>query len=196
MQSNNYFMISKKKRLSFFSKEKMMLLLGFIWIVLIPISYFVFRYWSDGMPIFFKIFWPIILIPIFITTIMTPFVGMIITKKGTILFITYFKLKKFNVKDLEKITITFHDWEKNRFSVEIKIFYENGKIFSKDYVKQSRVKNKKLSMSIYIIKKQQVEKIFNKLSDLNFFVITILDNNNHVAYKKDINEKIYGKIFE
>lgn len=80
---------------------------------------------------------------IFIGIIIKLLNGMIITKKGTILFLSDFRLKKFNVKDLEKIAIVFTEWRNNKYSAMIKFIYRNGKVFNKDYSKQFRnMKNK------------------------------------------------------
>ena len=78
------------------------LLLGLLLIVIVPCSYLLFTYWLE-MPIFIKIFWPILLAIIFIAVIITPLNGIIITKKETILFLPDFRLKKFYAIYLEKM---------------------------------------------------------------------------------------------
>lgn len=93
-------------------------------------------------------------------------------------------MKIFNVKDLEKIAIVFTEWEKNKYSAMIKIIYRNGKVFCKDYSKQFRnMKNKKLTMSMYTITKRKVNRICDKLLDLNIFITTILDKNRNITYQ-------------
>lgn len=184
MMSSNGLMTYKNKWLSFINKGTITLLLGLLLIVIVPCSYLLFTYWSE-MPIFIKIFWPILLLIIFIGLIITPLNGMIITKKGTILFLPDFRLKKFKVKDLEKIAIVFNEWENNKYSVMIKFLYRDGKVFYKDYSKQFRnMKNKKLAMSMYTITKRKIDKICNKLLDLNICVTTILDKNRNIIYQK------------
>ena len=175
--SNNGSMIYKNKWVSFINKGIITLLLGLLLIVIVPCSYLLFTYWSE-MPIFIKIFWPILLAIIFIAVIITPLNGMIITRKGTILFLPDFRLKKFNAIDLEKIAIVFTEWENHMYSVMIKFIHKDGKVFIKDYSKQFRnMKNKKLAMSMYTITKRKVERICNKLLDLNICVTTIIDMN-------------------
>jgi hypothetical protein len=181
--SNNGLMTYKNKWLSFINKGIITLLLGVLLIVIVPCSYLLFTYWSE-MPIFIKIFWPILLAIIFIGVIIIPLNGMIITKKGTILFLPDFRLKKFNVKDLEKIAIVFTEWDNNKYSVMIKFIYRDGKVFNKDYSKQFRnMKNKKLAMSMYTITKRKIERICNKLLDLNICVTTIIDKNRNITYQ-------------
>ena len=125
--------------------------------IIVPFSYLLFVYWSE-MPIFIKIFWPILLAIIFIGVIIAPLNGMVITKKGTVLFLPDFRLKKFNVKDLEKIAIVFTEWENNKYSVMIKFIYRDGMVFCKDYSKQFRnIKNKKL---------KKLQKVFAKTNIL------------------------------
>lgn len=183
MMSSNGLMTYKNKWLSFIDKGIITLLLGMLLIVIVPCSYLLFTYWSE-MPIFIKIFWPILLAYIFIGIIITPLNGMIITKKGTILFLPDFRLKKFNVKKLDRIAMVFTEWENNKYSVIIKFVYGDGKVFSKDYSKQFRnMKNKKLAMSMYTITKRKVERICNKLLDLDICVITILDKNRNITYQ-------------
>lgn len=183
MMSNNGLMTYKNKWLSFINKGMITLLLGVSLIVIAPCSYLLLTYWSE-MPIFLKIFWPILLAIIFIGVIITPLNGMIVTKKGTILFLPDFRLKKFNIKDLEKIAIVFTEWENDKYSVMIKFICVNGKIFCKDYSKQFRdMKNKKLAMSMFTITKRKVERICNKLLDLNICVATIIDKNRNITYQ-------------
>lgn len=181
--SNNGLMTYKNKRLSFINKGMITLLQGVLLIVIVPCSYLLFTYWSE-MPIFIKIFWPICSAIVFIGIIITPLNGMIITKNGTILFLPDFRLKKFNVNDLEKIAIVFTEWENNKYSVMIKFMYRDGKVFNKDYSKQFKnMKNKKLAMSMYTITKRKVERICNKLLDLNICVTTIIDKNRNITYQ-------------
>ena len=152
-------------------------------IVIVPCSYLLFTYWSE-MPIFIKIFWPILSAIIFIGAIITPLNGMIVTKKGTILFLPDFRLKKFYVKDVERLAIVFTEWKNNKYSVMIKFAYGDGKIFCKDYSKQFRnMKNKKLAMSMHTITKRKVERICNKLLDLTICVVTIIDKNRNITYQ-------------
>lgn len=180
--SNNGSMTYKNKWLSFINKGIMILFLGLL-VVIVPCSYLLFTYWAE-MPIFIKIFWPILLAIIFIGIIITPLNGMIITKNGTILFLPDFRLKKFNIKDLEKITIVFSEWENNKYSVMVKFVYRDGKVFNKDYSKQFRnMKNKKLAISMYTITKRKVNRICNKLLDLSICVTTILDKNRNITYQ-------------
>ena len=125
---SNGLMTYKNKWLSFINKGIITLLLVLLLIVIVPCSYLLFMYWSE-MPIFIKIFWPILLVIIFIGVIITPLNGMIITKKGTVLFLPDFRLKKFSVKHLEKLAITFTERENNKYSVMIKFVYKDGKVF-------------------------------------------------------------------
>ncbi len=183
MMSNNGSMTYKSKRLSFINKGTIALLLGVLLIATIPCSYLMFTYWSE-MPILIKIFGPIFLLIIFLGIIITPINGMMITKKGTILFLPDFRLYKLNIKDLEKIAIIFNEWENHKYSVMVKFVYENGKVLIKDYSRQFRnMKNKRIAMSVYTITKRKVERICNQLLDLNVCVITIIDKNRNVAYQ-------------
>lgn len=181
--SNNGLMTYKNKWLSFINKGMLMLLQGVLLIVIVPCSYLLFTYWSE-MPIFIKIFWPILSAIIFVGVIITPLNGMIVTKKGTILFLPDCRLKKFNVKDLEKIAIVFTEWENNKYSVMIKFIYIDSKVFYKDYSKQFiNMKNKKLAMAMYTITKRKVERICNMLLDLSICVTTIIDKNRNITYQ-------------
>ena len=181
MMSNNGLMTCKNKWLSFINKGMITLLQGVILIVIVPCSCLLFTYWSE-MPIFIKIFWPILLAITLIGIIMTPLNGLIVTKKGTLLFLPDFRIKKFNVKDLERIAIVFTEWENNKYSVMIKFMYIDGKVFCKDYSKQFRnMNNKKIAKSMYTITKRKVDKICNELSDLIICVTTIIDKNRNIA---------------
>lgn len=173
----------KNKCFSFINKGKITLLLVLLLIVIVPCSYLLFKYWSE-MPIFIKVLWPILSVIIFIGIILTSLNGMIITKKGTILFLPDFRLKKFNVKDLERIAIVFSEWENNKYSAMIKFLYSGDRAFSKDYSKQFRnMKNNKLVISMYTITKRKVERLCNELLDLNICMITILDKKKNIIYQ-------------
>ena len=183
MMSNNGLMTCKSKWLSFINKGTITLLLGGGLIVIIPCSYLVFAYWYE-MPIFIQLFWPILLTIIFIGTIITPLNGMIITKKGTILFLPDFRFKKTNVKNLEKIAIIFNEWENNKYSAMVKFVYTDGKVFMKDYSNQFRnMENKKLALSMYTITKRKVDRICNNLLDLDTCIITIIDKDKNITYQ-------------
>lgn len=182
MMSSNGLTTYKNKYLSFINKGTITILLGVSLMVIVPCSYLLFTYWSE-MPILIKIFWPILLVIIFIGLIITPLNGMIITKKGTVIFFPDFRMKKFNVKDLEKLSVVFSEWENDKYSVMIKFVYRKGKIFYKDYSKQFRnMKNKKLAMSMYTINKRKVDKICEKLIDIDVCVITIVNKTGNVIY--------------
>lgn len=181
--SSKELMISKNIRLSFINKGIITLFLGLLWVVIFPLSYIFFAYWSE-MPIYLKIFWPISLVIILIGTIVIPFNGLIITKKGTILFLPDFRLKKFNIKNLEKIEIVFSKWENKKYSVMIKFIYLDGKFFYKDYSKQFRnMKCERFIKAMYTINKRKIERICNELLDLDIFVITIVGENKNIIYK-------------
>ena len=183
MMLNNGLMTYKNKWLSFINKGIIVLLLGLLLMIIVPLSYLLFVYWSE-MPIFIKIFWPILLAIIFTGVLITPLNGMVITKKGTVFFLPDFRLKKFNVKDLEKIAIVFTEWENNKYSVRIKFICKDGIIFCKDYSKQFRnMNNKKLAMSMYTITKRKVERICNEVLTLNICVTTIIDKNKNITYQ-------------
>jgi hypothetical protein len=175
MISNNGLMTYKNKYLSFINKFKITSLLCLALVILLPCSYFVFEYWYE-MPVFMKIFWPILIVITLIGTLITPFNGMIILRNGKIFFVPDFRLIKTNVQILERISFTFNEWENNKYSVKVKFVYKDGDFFIKDYSKQFRnMKNKKLAMSMYTITKTQVDKICRKLSDMEFCVISIIN---------------------
>lgn len=184
MISNNGSATYKSKYLSFINKWFISLLFVLLMLVIIPCSYLIFTYWYE-MPIFLKIFWPILLAVILIGAIMTPLNGMFINKKGLITFIYDFRFKKIKTNELGRISFVFNEWGNYKYSATIKFIYKNGKIFIYDYSKQFRsIKNKKLSMSMYTIKKSKIDKICKKMLDLNICVITIIDKNGRITYQK------------
>src|SRR5690554_1312184 len=184
MTSNNGLMTYKKIYLSFLNKTISVLLFGLLLVVFLPCTYLVFTYWSE-IPLFMKILWPMLLTVIFVGIIITPLNGMIITKQGTILFLPDFRIKKLNIKDLEKMVIIFHERENNKYTSQVKFIYSDGNVFVKDYSKQFRnMKHKKLAMLMYTIEKRKVDIICKKLLDLDVCVITILDKNRKTIYQK------------
>ena len=110
--------------------------------------------------------------------------GWLSQKREPYYFFPDFRFKKINVKDLERLSIVFTEWENDKYSAMIKFVYRDGKVFYKDYSKQFRnMKNKKLAMSMYTIKKGKTERICNKLLDLKICVTTILDKNRNIIYQ-------------
>ena len=88
------------------------------------------------------------------------------------------------IKKLKRITIIFNEWKNNKYSAIVKLVYNDEKYFIKDYSKQFRnMKNKKLAMSMYTITKKKIDRICNKLVDLNICSITIIDTNRNIVYQ-------------
>ncbi len=180
---NNGSIPRKRKYLSFINKGIMALLFGVMLTVIIPCSYFLFAYWSE-MPIFLQLFWPILLAMILFGIAITPLNGMVITQNGMIFFVPDFRIKKINVKELERIAFNLNEWENNKYSVTVKFVYKDGEVFAKDYSKQFRnMRNKKLAMSMYTIKKRRVDRICEKLADLDNCILTIVDKNRNITYQ-------------
>lgn len=184
--ANNDLTIYKNKHISFINKIAIILLQIISLLIIVPCSYMVFAYWFE-MPILIKIFWPILLLVILIGIIITPFNGITITKRGTILFLPDFRLLKSNINNLQRISIIFTEWENNKYSAQVKLIYNSKKTFIKDYSKQfQNIKNKKIAMALYTISENKIENICNKLSDLNIFIITIIDKNGKIVYQSKL----------
>ena len=109
MRLNNGLTIYKNKHISFINKIAIVLLQIISLLVIVPCSYMVFAYWFE-MPLLIRIFWPIILIIILMGIIITPFNGMTITKRGTILFLPDFRLLKSTINNIQRISIIFNQW--------------------------------------------------------------------------------------
>lgn len=175
----------KRKILSFINKGITTLLLSIFLLIILPCSYVILAYWSE-IPLFIKISWPIILTIVLIGVLITSLNGMVITKNGTILFVPDFRIKKLNIKDSERISFNFNEWENSKYSVRIKFVYKDARFFIKDYSKQFRnIKKKKMVMSIYTISKRKIDKILKKVEDLNFCNISIIDKNGKICYQKN-----------
>lgn len=171
----------KLKRITFFNKPMVTLLSSAALIVLIPCSYIMLAYWSD-MPLPIKLFVPIVFIIVFVGIIMVPLNGMLITKRGTVLFVPDLRLKKFNLKDLKRISIVFNEWENNKYSATVKFVCTDGTVFLKDYSKQfANMKKQKLARSAYTLSKRKVDKICYNLSDMDVCIITIIDKNHNIV---------------
>ena len=117
--------------------------------------------------------------------IATPFNGMIITSKGTVLFIPDIRLIKRDISDIERIAITFNEWENCKYSATVRFVCKDGRIFEKNYSSEFRNrKQQKSAMSLYTIKKSKVDEICKSLSDVDICVITIVDKNRSITYQK------------
>ena len=183
MMSKNGLITDKNQKISFISKDITVLLFSLLLAVIVTCSCIMFVYWSE-MPILIKIFGPILLAITFIGIIITLLNGMIITKKGTILFFPDFRVKTFNIKDLKRISIIFNEWENNKYSATIKFVYTSEKVFLKDYSRQFKnMRYKKIAMSLYTINKSKVNSICENLSNLDVFIITIIDKDKKITYQ-------------
>lgn len=115
---------------------------------------------------------------------MVPLNGMLITKKGTVLFVPDLRFKKFNLKVLKRISIAFNEWENNKYSATVKFVYTDGTVFLKDYSKQfANMKKQKLARSVYTLSKRKVDKICYNLSDVEACIITLIDKNHNIVYQ-------------
>ena len=183
MTSNNGLMTYKNIFLSFINKGIMFLLFIFLMLIIVPCSCLIFSYWSE-VPIIIKIGW-IILLPIILFGILiTPLNGMFISKKGNVVFIPDLRIKKINMNDLDRIAINFNEWENYKYSAKVKLVYKDGRVFVKDYSKQFRnMSNKKLYMSMYTIRKCKVDKICEKMLNIDICVITIINEQRNIVYQ-------------
>lgn len=176
--SNNGSTICKK--MSFINKKVIVFLLMILLIIIVCCSFFVFAFWVE-MPMLIKIFWPILSLILLMGILITPLNGMVIGKKGTIVFIPDFRIKVFKISDLEKMALVFTEQENNKYSVLTKLIFKNGKIFIKDYSKQFKnIKKKKLALSVYTIKREKVNKISQQITNIDICTITILDKNDKI----------------
>lgn len=163
------------KKMSFINKKIIVFLLTILLIVIVCCSYFVFAFWVE-MPMLIRIFWPILSIILLMGILITPLNGIVIGKKGTIVFIPDFRIKVFKISDLEKMAFVFNEQENNKYSVLIKLVFKNGKIFIKDYSKQFRnIKKKRLALSVYTIKREKVNKISKQVANIDICTITTME---------------------
>lgn len=183
--SNNGSMIYKRKCLSFINKIPMMLLYILLLLILTPLSCIFFTIW-DEIPLIMKIIWPILLAIVLIGIIFTFLNGMLITRRGTVLFVPDLRVKIINMEDVERVAFDFNEWENDKYSVMVKFVYKDGKVWQKDYSIQFRnmIRNRKITMSLYTIKKRKVDKIRKKLLDFDKYVITIIDKNGNVTHQE------------
>lgn len=177
---NNGLMTYKNIFLSFINKGIISLLIISLMIIILPCSYLVFAFWSE-MPIFMKVFWPIFLVVLIVGIIIVPFNGMIISRRGVIVFIPDYRIKVFKTSKLESIALNFIECENNKYATTIKLVYKGGKVFTKDYSKQFRnMRKKRLVMSIYTIRRIKVNKILDQLLNFPNCMITIIDKNGKI----------------
>ncbi|MGI6770837.1 MAG: hypothetical protein ACOX5Y_00205 [Acholeplasmataceae bacterium] len=185
--SNNGFIIYKKCNFfSFINKCLLSLLMVLLLFILFFSYYYIFKFWVE-IPLVVKIVSPIILVLFLVGIIFIPLNGMIVTKKGNIYFIPDFRIIKIKLEDLKRIAFNFNEWEKNKYSVMVKFVYKNGRTFVKDYSKQfQNMKNNKIAMSIYTIKKAKVEKICENLLNVTIATSTIIDKNDNIIYQNKL----------
>ena len=183
MISKSGLTVNKRICLSFVNKFLLLVVCGLLLLVISSCSYLLYVYWFD-FPLIVKILGPITLAAILIGIAFTPFNGMVITQKGTILFLPDLRIKKASLEELDRVAIIFNECDNGKYSVTVKMVYKSGRVFVKDYSKQfNDLKHKRLPMSVYTINKQKVDKILAKLSALNAFYTTVVDKNRQIVYQ-------------
>ena len=184
MTSNNGLTVCKRSYLSFIDKGKMALLLCLLLIIVLPCFWFVFAYWS-WMLVASKVISLLLLSAVLLGIIITPLNGMLITKKGTVLFFPDLRIKKTNFKELQRLAIVFNEWENSKYSATVRMVYSDGRIFKKDYSSQFRnMKNKKMAMSMYTITSEKVDRICKEMSCFDDIHITVIDKRGEIVYQK------------
>lgn len=158
---------NKNKYLAFMDNKR--LLVNSLLIVFFTgVLCFLFAYWTE-MPVFIKIFWPILSLIAVTGAVMTIFNGMYINKKGTVVFVPDLIVKKFRIDEIKTMTFNFNEWKNSKYFVKIEIVFQDGKVFTKDYsVPYKQMKIYKLGMALYTIKRDNVDKIIEQLSNYDF----------------------------
>lgn len=177
MGSNNGLTICTNKAMNFINKKVLVFVPILLSAILIPCIWVMVSYWSE-CPIVLRIMGITLLSIICLGLISIPFHGMYITKKGNILFIPDFRIKVIKRSDISRISLNFNEWQNSKYSVSVKIKYLDGRFFLKDYAKQFRkMRRKRTIMAAYTIKKCEVDKISEMLSNDRIFCITMIDKN-------------------
>lgn len=135
MESNNGFTICTNKAMNFINKKVLVFVPILLLAILIPCIWVMVSYWSE-CPIVLRIMGITLLSIICLGLISIPFNGMYITKKGNILFIPDFRIKVIKRSDISRISLNFNEWQNSKYSVSVKIKYQDGRFFLKDYSKQ------------------------------------------------------------
>ena len=174
----------KNKYLSFIDKKITLPAAFGLLVISVPFLYVVFAFWSQCPPMC-RIVLPIVFGPVFVAAIVMPFNGMMITKKGNIIFITDFRLKKFKIEELKRIALNFNERKNKKYSVTVKFLSESGNVFKVDYSVhfRNRIKGEMLATAMYTISKKNVDGIIAKTADMDIFVITIIDQNQEIVYQ-------------
>ena len=177
MLSNNCSIVCKKLNISFIDKPMMSVVACIIILVITPFAVLFALYFSE-LPLIIKIVFPIILCVTIFSIIFVFFCGLYVKNNGTIKFIDVFRIKKYDLSELNEIAIIFNECENKKYSVRIQFILKNGKIFEKDNAKEfSNRKHKGLSMAINTIPFHKVEQICKKLKDskIDVFYLAIID---------------------
>ena len=121
----------------------------------------------------------------FAAAVLVPLSGMMITKKGTIVFLPDFRLKTFRMTDLKRVVLNFNECKNKKYSVTIKFIAENGKVFMNDYSVhfRNRVRGERLAMAMYTVSRKKVDRICEELSDVSICIITIIYQDQRIVYQ-------------
>ena len=180
-------MSRKNKYISFIDK-RITLAMSLVWFVIsVLMICFSVTNWSDLWkedPLI-AVLVPIAGVIVFVASILMPLSGMMITKKGNIVFLPDFRLKIFKTEDMKRIALNFNECKNKKYAVTVKMIPKNGNVFKVDYSVhfRNRIKGEKLAMAMYTISKKKVDSIVAKTADLDVFSITIIDQNQEIVYQ-------------
>lgn len=177
MTSSNGSIVYKSMHADFINRAAMSIAAIFLTAVIAAVTVLFVLYW-ESIPLFIIVILSILLVITAFGIIFMLLNGIFITKKGKLFFFPDFRIKVYKMFDVERLAINFNECENHRYSVTIKIKQKNGKFFFKDYSRQFRnLRQKKLSMFTYTIKRNEVDRIYSKFKALNNIRLTIINRN-------------------
>lgn len=137
-------------------------------------------------PWYMQVFCILITLFIFVTTFFIFFNGLYIRKSGDIVFVPDYRIKKIKISDVDRIAINFREQDNGKYSASLKVVYKDRRTFSKDYADQFNIyRHKKFVMSGYTIKKTKVDKVCNMLSDIDVFILTVINKSGAVQIRRN-----------
>lgn len=196
MTSKNGSTRCKNISLSFISMAGIWLLEIILLAVFIPMFYCIVVYWLE-MPILMKILGPILFAILLPSMVLMPINGMVITKKNKVYFMPDIRIKKFNLDEISRIGLVFKRQPNFRYAARVKIMYNDGRVFVKEYSNQfnndhiaygkHNARKRKLAMALYTIPKSKVDKIIVKIDCLEYITVSIVEDGKIVynSYKND-----------
>lgn len=133
--------------------------------------------------LFFKVMLPVSLIFLALSIVSDNREGVFISTDGKIKITCGLGTDTFDLKDVKRIAVNFTEWENEEFSTQIKIVFNEGDVYNKNYAAKFENTSNHLFLNKYTLPKSDIDVLCAKLEEMNICNITVIDINKDITYQ-------------